>query len=177
MKGESRHRLAGLGVVILVLAAIAVVASTYALTRIPGPLATDSGASVEFGLNDAQVATWGMVLPPNPTAADIRIESIELVDATGLAIVGVSVSYPAVDGSIVNTYGYPPAGIVTHPVEGSVLPAAGSTTPQVQVLVGFHLQAGAPTGAIGGLRIRYSSTAGRFETTLPWTLKVNRNSP
>ena len=117
-----------------------------------------------------------MPLPPNPTVADIKIEAIDLVDMAGLEIVGVSVYYPA-DGGLVNAYGYPPAGIVTHPVEGSVIHAAGSDSPVLQVLVGFRLAPEAATGEIGGLRVRYSLADGRYETVLPWSLKINRNTP
>jgi hypothetical protein len=170
MNAQTKRRLAGLGFVALGLAfaTLAVVASTM---RTDGPLATVSQAEVGFPLGDGQVATWGMPLG-NQTASDIEVEAIDLVDVTGLEIVGTS-GYIPLDGGIGSALGYPPAGIVTSPIAGSII-RGGSA---LDVLTGFRLEPGASSGAIGGLRVRYNSAGGKYETVLPWSLKVTRESP
>jgi hypothetical protein len=165
MNAQTTRRLAVLGIVAvgLVLATMAVVASTM---RTDGPLATVSRAEIRFPLGDGQVATWGMPLS-NQTTSDIEVEAVDLVDVTGLEIVGTSTHNP-LDGGIGSALGYPPAGIVTSPIAGSII-RGGSA---LDVLTGLRLAPGASSGGIGGLRVRHNSASNNYETVLPWSLKV-----
>jgi hypothetical protein len=161
----------GLPAVVLVVI-LATVAGTVQNARTDGPLRASSPVSVEFPLRPGQPATWGMTLPTNPTIADIRVESVEPVGVDGLKVLGVLVSHPARDGSLVNALGFPPHGIVTSPVENSLLPALGSPMPELQALVGVALEPGHDSGAIDAIRVRYVAVGERYEAVFPWSLRI-----
>src|SRR5262245_6895442 len=88
---------------VVVIAAIVTLQSSSA--RASGPIASDSKTSAEFPLADDQIASWGSQLPTNTTKDELTIESIEPVGISGLELVGLSITYPDVDGAIVNSLG------------------------------------------------------------------------
>ena len=161
---------AAVGLGVLAGVVLAVVPRGY---RQDGPLQASSATEVAFPLAPDKSATWGMALP-NPTVAEIEILSIDAVAVEGLSVLGIMVSRTGVNsaGSIVNAPGWPPAGITTQAPAGSVIPAVGSSTAGLQVLVGIkHLQ-GAATGTIGGLHLRYRAGRDVFEVVFPWSLRI-----
>lgn len=117
-------------------------------------------------------ATWAMPLPLNRTGADIRIESINLINPVGLELLGVLASYPTPSEGLINAYGFPPPGVVTSPVENAVLPVAGSPNQILQILIGIKRPVSVDAGTIDGLRVRYRAGSERFEVSLPWSLRV-----
>jgi len=140
--------------------------------RVPvGPLVANDRFDVRLALAQGETATWGSVLPRNPTNSPIAIQAIEPVNATGLTIVGLLMSDPDVDGGIGTAAGFPPAGIRGSPVAGTVLTAAGATPTFRQVLIGVRLS-GSQEGRIGGLRVRYEFQGRVYETVLPFGLTV-----
>jgi hypothetical protein len=137
-----------------------------------GPLQAEAETRVEFALASDAVATWGMTLPLDPTVSDITVESIDPLGMHDLDILGVVVSRPDVDGSIVNARGFPPEGMKTTSPRGAILPAVGSADPRLEALVGVRRAAGASSGGIGSLRVRYLADGRPYEVTLPWSLQV-----
>jgi hypothetical protein len=129
-----------------------------------GPLASPRETSVTTHARPGAILTWGTVLPTNPTAADIVIESIEpSAPAVGLTILGLGVSDPR-RGAVGTAATYPPPGITPTAVPGSVITARDGPSPFLQVVVGFRLDD--QEGRIEGLRIRYATAGRRYETVL-----------
>jgi hypothetical protein len=139
--------------------------------RRDGPLVAPSAISVEFELAAGRAGTWGVVLPANPTASSITIESIELVDARGLELIGMLISDPDRDGGIGTLDVYPPPGIHARPVEGAVLPQVGSGDPHRQLLIGCRLT-GTDAGSVEALRVLYRHAGTRYEVELAYGLRV-----
>lgn len=165
----TRASLLGLSglVLIAVIIAVGIAAITKPSIRQDGPLQPNATTNLEFPLALNEAATWGVDLPENPTDSDITFSSAELVDPVGLSILGVTMNRPNT-GSIVNAYGYPPAGMEVVPVEGSTLPAGGS----VLVLVGIQLPEGSKEGTIKGLRVRYIAAGQTYEVLLNYSLRI-----
>jgi hypothetical protein len=156
------------------LAVAVIVAGAPPSFRTDGPLTTLSEDSVEFSVADAnQTWTWGMVLPANPTISDIVLDSITPVGVSGLDILGVSISHPSIDGSIVNAKDYPPPGVAIGTPSGTVMTPVGTPDAALQALFGVRLQPGSATGAISGIRVRYRASGTGYEVTLPWSLKID----
>jgi hypothetical protein len=139
--------------------------------RTDGPLVAGSSIAVEFPLRRGQTGTWGTVLPANPTASSILIESIVAVDPRGLDIVAILVNDPERDGGVGTLDAFPPPGSRGRAVEGSRLAPAGDEAPYLQVLVGVRLT-GAGDGTIEGLLVRYHHDGMLYESLLPYRLRV-----
>jgi hypothetical protein len=165
-----RIALLALPIAVFVVASL-VAASTIFAYRTGGPLASSSTVELEWGLAPGEDGTWGMDLPANPTASDIRIDSVEPVAVSGLDVLGVLVSTPAEGESLVNALGFPPDGVATTDPGGVVLPALSG--PQArQVLIGVRLQEDAELGSIQAIRVRYRVGDDGYETELPWGLRI-----
>jgi hypothetical protein len=143
--------------------------------RSDGPLASGSSLAVEFPLRPGQTGTWGTVLPANPTASSIVIESIDAVDPRGLEIVAILVNDPVQDGGVGTLDAFPPPGTHTRAAAGSSLPPSGSRAPYLQVLVGVRLT-GATDGTIEALRVHYRHDGNVYEALLPYRLRVTHAS-
>jgi hypothetical protein len=136
-----------------------------------GPLASARETSVTTHARPGTAMTWGTVLPSNPTAADIVIESIEpSTPVVGLTILGIGVSDPR-RGAVGTAATYPPPGISPKPVAGSVITPRDGAAPFLQVVVGIRLD-DPRQGRIAGLRIRYATAGRRYETVLSDALIV-----
>ena len=61
---------------------------------------------------------------------------------------------------------------MTSPIAGSIIHPAGGDGWVLDVLVGFRLAPGVSNGGIDGLRVRYNSAGNKYETVLPWSLKI-----
>lgn len=136
-----------------------------------GPLSAVTELEVGFPLPARSPGTWGVVLPPNDSAAPIAIESVELVDVEGLEVIDILANDPDREGAIGLGYGFPPDGLETHPLPGSVVPAASGASRHLQLLIGVIRSSGSD-GSIGGIRVRYTRAGERFEDVLPWSLRV-----
>lgn len=139
--------------------------------RLHGPL-PPSGAGVEFSLAPDQSGTWGMPLPPNPTDRDIVVRSIEPIDPEGLTILGMAMAHPGVAAT--GAVAFPPAGVATFPVEGSVISPRGGATPNLAVLIGVQLAEGSESGSIRGLRLVYVVGVRQYEVLLAYSLEITR---
>ena len=130
-----------------------------------GPLASDRETRVTTHARPGSAITWGTVLPTNPTAHDIVIESIVPSEpVSGLTVLGLGVSDPR-QGAVGTADRYPPLGITPLAVAGAVMTPRDGPSPFVQVVVGIRLDD--PTeGRIAGLRIRYATAGRRYETVL-----------
>ena len=168
---QRRVLIVGLPVVALA-ASIGIVANASKPYRTDGPLQPAGGAGLEYPLPADQALTWGMPLPWNETAAEIRIESIEPVNPRGLDVLGVLARYPSPNEGIGLALGFPPDGVETSPVEGAVLPVRGSRNETLEVLIGVQRHPNAPEEVIEGLRVRYQAGGEKFETVFPWTLRL-----
>jgi len=156
-------------------AAVGALVAAFLLTRTGyepgGPLASNRETSVTTHARPGTPMTWGTVLPENPTAADIVIESIEpSAPASGLTILGIGVSDPR-RGAVGTAARYPPPGITPLDVAGAVMTPRTGSSPFVQVVVGIKLD-DPREGRIAGLRIRYSTEGRRYETVLADALIV-----
>jgi hypothetical protein len=174
-----RRGILAVGMPLVVLAAVVAFGMRTADSRRnDGPLGSHSVNSVEFAAPDDTVVTWGMVLPRNPTAGDIRIDSIEPTSIEGLQLMGVLVNPvgPDGEGSVTNAPGFPPAALWTGPPDGSVLRAAGAP-PDLQVLIGVRRPTASGLGSIAGLRIRYEAGGVGYEAVLPWSLRILAPAP
>lgn len=142
-------------------------------SRPPGPWTSNAEFTVTLPLATGTTATWGTVIPENPTQQTITVEAIEPVNAHGLQIVGIGVDDPAIDGGIGTAEGFPPAGAAIRDIPGTVLaPGTGGGGPYLQVLIGIRL-AGSADGSIDGLRVRYRISDTVYETVLPLGLRVS----
>jgi hypothetical protein len=173
---RTRVWVAAIAAVVLAAAALGVVFFNGDRYRNDGPLRSDSENNIAFSLPAGVGATWGMVLPRNPTLADIVLRQIDPVDVVGLDVIGIGVNDPEVVGQIANAFGFPPAGVPVSPPDGVILPRVGSAHPELQVMVGIRLKADAGHGTIGGLRVRYATPQGSYEVTLPWSVDVDPSS-
>jgi hypothetical protein len=154
--------LAGVALVALVLARGAYEAG--------GPLASPRESSVTTHARPGAIMTWGTVLPSNPTASDLVIESIEpSAPVVGLTILGIGASDPR-RGAVGTAATYPPPGVTPATAVGSVITPRDGPSPFLQVIVGFRLDD--PEGRIAGLRIRYVTAGRRYETVLSDALIV-----
>jgi len=63
--------------------------------RHDGPLSGDEFGIAWIEAVDDQSFTWAMPLRDDTTADDIRIESIQVVDSSGLDVLGILVSFAA----------------------------------------------------------------------------------
>ncbi|HEV8696643.1 MAG TPA: hypothetical protein VGQ89_03040 [Candidatus Limnocylindrales bacterium] len=156
-------------------AAVGVVVAAILLTRSGyepgGPIASIRETSVTTHARPGTPMTWGTVLPENPTAADIVIESIEpSAPASGLTILGIGVSDPR-RGAVGTAASYPPPGITPLDVAGAVMTPRTGSSPFLQVVVGIRLD-DPREGRIDGLRIRYIAGGRRFEMVLHDALVV-----
>ncbi len=79
---------------------------------------------------------------------------------------------PRAAGGVAAVPGYPPPGIATLPIEGSVLSPSGGTSPELEVLIGVQLAEGSKRGLIQGLRIRYAIDRREYEVVLPYSFSV-----
>jgi hypothetical protein len=146
-------------------AVVAAVLLTRSGYETGGPLASTRETSVTTHARPGTPITWGTVLPENPTAADIVIESIEpSAAASGLTILGIGVSDPR-RGAVGTAASYPPPGITPLDVAGAVMTPRTGSSPFIQVVVGIRLD-DPHEGRIEGLRIRYVAGGRRFETVL-----------
>lgn len=171
LRGLPRAVLIAMSVVVLAIVVTLIVARPWSPPG-SGPLG-DVGTSamhVEYPLAAGQTATWGNVLPANPTSEDIAIEHIELVGVSGLTVLGMSVNDPASAG-IGFTFGYPPSGVPAKVIEGSILPRAGAPSPHLQLLVGVK-EPEAGGGEIEAIRVRYRYDGNSYEVTLPFSLRI-----
>ncbi|HEV8280402.1 MAG TPA: hypothetical protein VGQ02_00975 [Candidatus Limnocylindrales bacterium] len=156
-------------------AAVGVVAAAVLMTRSGyepgGPIASARETSVTTHARPGTPMTWGTVLPENPTAVDIVIESIQpSAPASGLTILGIGVSDPR-RGAVGTAASYPPPGITPLDVAGAVMTPRTGSSPFLQVVVGIRLD-DSREGRIAGLRIRYLTGGRRFETVLHDALVV-----
>lgn len=152
--------------------ALGVAAIMMAGGRDEGPLQPSSVTSVEFALAPEQAGTWGTDLPPNPTDADIVVRSVEPVDQEGLSILGMTMTNPDVTGGMITGYDFPPAGVATFPIAGSVISPSGGPSPHLQVLIGVRLAEGRESGSIKALRLRYVADGREYEVVLPYSLGI-----
>jgi hypothetical protein len=171
---KARSRRTGLLVLALSAAILAVGIAAIALSGSPdaGPLQPSSTTTVELPLAADEAGTWGVDLPLNPTPSDIIIKSVEPIDPQGLAILGMTMTNPRVAGGVVAVPGYPPPGLATFPIEGSVLSPSGGTSPELEVLIGVQLAQGSKRGTIQGLRVRYAIDRREYEVVLPYSLSL-----
>lgn len=168
-----RFRISRLGIAAL-LAAWACLVLTGCSAILPaseGPWTTSSEATVEFPLATGADATWGMDLPPNGSAADIELLSIEPAHVSGLEVLGVSISPVGPEGSIANALDYPPPGASPGPVDGVIVAPSGEGSTGQQVLIGVRRTDG-DTAGIDGLRVRYRIDSTTYENTWPWMLRL-----
>lgn len=170
----ARSRRYGLLVLALIAAilALGVAAVMMSGSQDEGPLQPSSVTLVEFPLAPEQAATWGANLLSNPTDSDIVVSSIELIDPEGLSILGMTMINPDAAGGIINAYGFPPDGVATFPVEGSVISPSDGSSPHLQVLIGVRLAEGSDSGSIKGLRLRYVADGREYEVVLPYSLGI-----
>ena len=135
-----------------------------------GPLASPRETSVTTHARPGAIMTWGTVLPSNPTAFDLVIESIEpSAPVVGLTILGIGASDPR-RGAVGTAATYPPPGVTPTALIGSVITPRDGPSPFLQVVIGFRLDG--PEGRIAGLRIRYAVAGHRYETMLSDALIV-----
>jgi hypothetical protein len=154
--------------ILAVVALVAVLAlRTVALSD--GPLRPGPRFDVELPLKPGETITWGSALPENTTTSSIQIESIEPVDAKNIEIVGIDLNDPS-EGAVGTAYGFPPAGIEAAPMSDAT-PRRLDPDDFVQVLVGVRLP-GTQDGVIGGLRVAYRYEGRRYETVLPYGLRL-----
>jgi hypothetical protein len=171
---QVRSRRVSLPVLALVIAGLALgigVVMAFG-DRNEDPVRPPSASSVEFPLAPEQAATWGVPLFPNPTDSDIVVKSVELIDTVGLSILGMTMTNPDVTGGMGAGLGFPPDGIATFPIEGSVISPRGGPTPRLQVLVGVRLADGRDSGSITAVRVRYVAAGREFEVILPFSLGI-----
>jgi hypothetical protein len=170
---KTRSRRTGL-LVLALSAAVLVCVAAIALSGGPdaGPLQPSSTTTVETPLAADEAGTWGVDLPLNPTRSDIIIKSVEPIDPQGLSILGMTMTNPRVAGGVVAVPGYPPPGLATFPIEGSVLSPSDGTTPELEVLVGVQLAQGSKRGTIQGLRVRYAIDRREYEVVLPYSFSL-----
>jgi hypothetical protein len=161
--------------VVVAATAVGAVVAAVLLTRSGyepgGPLASTRETSVTTHARPGTPITWGTVLPENPTADDIVIESIEpSAPASGLTVLGIGVSDPR-RGAVGTAASYPPSGIKPLDVAGAVMTPRTGPSPFLQVVVGVRLD-DPREGHIAGLRIRYATARHRYETVLADALIV-----
>jgi hypothetical protein len=170
----ARSRRVGLAVLALIAAILAVGIAAISLSggRDAGPLQPSSITTVETPLAADQVGTWGVDLPPNPTRSDIIIKSVEPIDPQGLTILGMTMTNPRVAGGVVAVPGYPPPGLATFPIEGSVVSPSSGTSPDLEVLIGVQLADGSQRGTIEGLRVRYAVDGREYQVDLPYSFTL-----
>jgi hypothetical protein len=173
---ERRWPPSRIAAVVVATAAAGAVVTALLITRsgyeTGGPLASSRETSVTTHARPGTPITWGTVLPENPTATDIVIESIEpSAPASGLTILGIGVSDPR-RGAVGTAASYPPPGITPLDVAGAVMTPRTGTSPFLQVVVGIRLDGPHEEGRIEGLRIRYVAGGRRFETVLHDALVV-----
>lgn len=154
--------------VILLVALVAVMAFRIAVLS-DGPLRPGPRFDVELPVERGETITWGSVLPDNTTTSPIEIESIEPVDAKNIEIVGIDLNDPS-EGAVGTAYGFPPAGIGATPMSDAT-PRRLDPDDFVQVLVGVRLP-GTQDGVISGLRVGYRYEGRRYETVLPYGLRL-----
>lgn len=174
MTSQKARRRVGLSALVLSAAILSVGIAAIALSggRDAGPLQPSSITTVEFPLAADKVGTWGVDLPPNPTRSDIVVRSAEPMDPQGLTILGMTMINPDVTGGVVAVLGYPPPGVATFPIEGSVLSPSGGTSPELEVLIGVQLAEGSERGTIQGLRVRYAVDGREYEVDLPYSFSL-----
>jgi hypothetical protein len=152
------------------------VASAQKTYRVDGPIQAFGGAGIEAPLEVGKIGTWAMPLPWNETAADIEIESVDVINPQGLTVLGVRASYPGPSDGISFAYRYPPGGFPSEPIEHAKYYVFGSPRQILQLLIGVQRTRAEP-GTIDSLRVRYLAGGQRFETTFPWTLEVRDPAP
>jgi hypothetical protein len=174
---RTARRILLIGLPVFALAALAYGAASAQKTyRFDGPIQAAGAAGVEAPLEVGKIGTWAMPLPFNETAAEIDIESVDVLNAQGLTILGVKASYPGPSDGIVFVPGYPPDGLPSEAIEHAKLHVFGSSREILQVLIGVQ-RGGAGPGSIDGLRVRYVAGGQEYETTFPWTLRVTDPAP
>jgi hypothetical protein len=187
MTGAMDRRLVA-GALLIALAVIAVIAAYPLGPWRDGPVKNASHITITFPLPGDQIFVWGMALPPNPTQSEIRVTSIEPVGVAGLEVLGAVIDYPVrqPDG-ICLMYGdqtapsFPPSGITTRPVKGTVLaraePTGGTCGIQPEVLVGIRRPPDSAAGRIDALRMVYEHDGRTYELLVTYSLDICRPTP
>jgi hypothetical protein len=171
---RARSRRVGLSVLVAIAAILGLGAAANVLSGglDAGPLQPSSVTTVELPLAADEPGTWGVDLPLNPSRSDIVVRSAEPIDPQGLTILGMTMTNPRVAGGVVAVRGYPPPGIATFPIEGSILSPGGGTSPELEVLIGVQLAEGSERGTIRGLRVRYAVDGREHEVDLPYSFTL-----
>jgi hypothetical protein len=166
---------------VLATAATLVVAAV-ALNRpaVDGPLRGAEPFRVSIPAADGELVRWDTALPWNPTNVDIQLDSVELVGARGLELVGVVLSYPTLQPngtclSAGNGPGFPPAGR-TEPVQGVVLPAATrrACTNYPTIVAGLRRPMGVPNGTVDAIRVVYEYEGKLYQLLMPTSFELRR---
>lgn len=139
--------------------------------RTGGPLAQTRAYQDGIPVEQGGVVTWGVVLPRNPTAAEIVVLDIVPVHPVGVTVVGVLVHRANTDGAVGQHYGYPPSGVAAFAASGVALAPAGAPRVDFEALIGVELTDGS-NGSIDGLLIRYRHDDIEYADTLPYSLRV-----
>lgn len=143
-----------------------------------GPLPVTAGVQITFELDVGEPATWGTPLPGSDRGEAI-VRRIEPIGVEGLDVLGIRVCHasrePNASGEYlhcapVNDYGWPPSGVQTNAVEGTVLDA--SADPLIDMLIGLRRQPSTPEGRIESVRIVYTVNGVTYETIEPWSLRL-----
>jgi hypothetical protein len=158
-------------VVIVAILTLGIGATVTSGNPLEGPL-PPAGGGIEFSLAPDQSGTWAMPPPSNPTDRDIVLRSIEPIDPEGLTILGMAMAHPGVAAT--GAVAFPPAGVETRPVEGSVISPRGGATPHLDVLIGVQLAEGSESGSIRGLRVVYVVGIRQYEVLLAYSLRITR---
>lgn len=144
--------------------------------RQDGPIRYEGAAGVRAPVAAGTTFSWTMGLGQNPTSDDVAIEAIDPVGVTGLEVLGTGIAYGC--GLPTVATGYPPAGMMVHRAEGTILPARYLACEEIPTaVIGLRRPTGAAPGAIDGLRLRYVSGGIRYETVLAWRFETKEPEP
>jgi hypothetical protein len=158
--------------VIVAILTLGVGATVTSGNPLEGPL-PPSGGGIAFSLAPDQSGTWAMPLPSNPTYRDIVLRSIEPIDPEGLTILGMATAHPGVAAT--GAVEFPPAGVETLPVEGSVISPRGGRLRTSPSSSGCSWQrGGSESGSIRGLRVVYVVGVRQYEVLLAYRLGITR---
>lgn len=137
-----------------------------------GPLRSVNTISVHSPLAADQTATWGEILPQNPTDTPIKIEAIDPINPRGLDVVGIRTNNPDVEGGMGFTRTFPPPGMTLGPVAGAILSPSTSASLNLQILIGVRLSTSSTDGTIDGRRVRYELGGRTYELVVPGSLTL-----
>jgi hypothetical protein len=168
-RGHRGPAIAILALVLLVGAALLLRETTESTLGVLGQ--KGGGAGIAFPIPSGQVGTMGVIFLENYGKESVVITDVDLVDASGLSVVGAMLHpLDRLEGTMLGDTTYPPQGNTVLPLSAPIPPTRqrpdGVLEPDYQLLIGVRLDSD-DKGWAQAVRLHYRYKGKRGTVELP----------